>query len=70
MNNQLIKTHDWMIDLDCINHMFFDKNEFIKYQLYRVDVMIANEAILWTKGRETVDMKWLLSNKSSNIVSV
>ena len=57
MNDQFIKTHDWMIDSGYTNHMFFNKNEFIKYQSYRVDVIIANEIILWIKDRETIDMK-------------
>ena len=50
--------------------MFFDKNQFIKYQVYRVDIIIANGATVWIKGRKTIVIKWLLSNKVSNTIDV
>ena len=59
-----------MIDLECTNHMFFDKNEFIEYRSYREGVIIVNEVTVWTQERDTVEMKWLLKNKISNIVRV
>ena len=70
INGQLTKTHDWMIDSGCTNYIFFNKNEFTEYQSYHINVMIANEVTLWIKGRETIDMKWLLSNGFSNIMNV
>ena len=70
LNSDLTTSRDWMIDLECTNHMFFDKNEFIEYRLYREEVIIVNEVTIWIQERDTVEMKWLLKNKISNIVRV
>ena len=59
-----------MIDSECINHMFFDKDEFIEYRFYREEVIVVNEVIVWTQERDTVEMEWLLKNEISNIVRV
>ena len=63
-------THDWMIDSGCTNHMFFDVDEFTEYQQYRAAITIANGATVWTAGRGTIEMEWLLPDGVSNVVSV
>lgn len=57
IDSQPTTTHEWIMDLGCTNHMFFDKDEFTDYQLYRVGVIIADGIIVWTQGRGTVEME-------------
>ena len=63
-------THDWMIDSGCTNHMYFNKEEFTGYQPYRAGISIADGTTVWTKGRGTVEMEWLVPDGSSNVMSV
>lgn len=63
-------THDWMIDSGCTNHMYFNKNKFTEYQPYRAGIQIVDGTTVWTEGRGTVEMEWLVPDGSSNIVSV
>lgn len=50
--------------------MFFDEVEYTEYKPYRAGVTIANGAIVWTKGRGTVEMEWILPDGTTNIVSI
>lgn len=61
---------DWMIDSGCTNHMFFDEEQFIEYQVYRAGIIIANGVTVWIKGRGTVVMEWLLPDGVSNVIDV
>lgn len=40
------KSPDWMIDSGCTNHMYFDKDEFTQYQLYRAGILLANDVTI------------------------
>ena len=59
------KTFDWMIDSGCTNHMYFNKEEFTQYQSYRAGILLANGSSVWTEGRGTVEMEWLLPEESA-----
>ena len=48
--------------------MFFDKADFTDYQPLHAGVIIANGTTVWTKGRGTVEMEWLLEDGTSKIV--
>ena len=63
-------THDWMIDSGCTNHMYYDEDDFTDYESHRAGIRIANGTTVWTKGRGTVEMEWLLPDGSSHIVLV
>ena len=48
--------------------MFFNKEHFDDYRAYKVGVIIANDITMVIIGRGTIEMKWLLPNKSSNLI--
>ena len=70
LENQQISTSDWMMDSGCTNHMYFDREEFTDYFPYHAAVTVANGANVYTQGRGTVEMEWILQDSTSNIVKV
>ena len=48
LNSDPTTSRDWMIDSECTNHIFFDKDEFIEYRPYREEVIVVNEVTIWT----------------------
>ncbi len=69
-NKRSATSQDWLIDSGCTNHMFFDREEFKDYQPYRAGISIADGTTVWTKGRGTIKLDWLLADGTSNVVSM
>jgi len=43
---------------------------FTNYSSYRVEIIIADEITMWTRGRGTVRIEWLLANDTSYIINI
>ena len=65
---QSITSLDWLIDSGCTNHMFFNKQHFDDYRAYKAGIIIADNTTVAIAGRETIEMKWLLPDGSSNLI--
>jgi len=50
--------------------MYHDMESFTNYSSYRAGIIIADGTTMWTRGRGTVRMEWLLADGSSHVVDI
>jgi len=43
---------------------------FTNYSSYRAGIIIADGTTIWTKGRGTIRIEWLLANGSSHVINI
>jgi len=58
------------MDLGCTHHMYYDMESFTDYTSYRAGIIIADETTMWTKGRGTTRIEWLLADGSSHTIDI
>jgi len=50
--------------------MYYDIGSFTNYSSYRAGIIIADGTTMWTKGRGTIRIEWLLADGSSHIIDI
>jgi len=68
--NSSIRTIDWLMDSGYTHHMYYDMGSFTNYSSYRAGIIIADGTTIWTKGRGTIRIEWLLANGSSHVIDI
>jgi len=58
------------MDSGCTHHIYYDMESFTDYTSYRAGIIIADGTTMWTKGRGTIRIEWLLANGSSHTVDI
>jgi len=50
--------------------MYYNMESFTDYTSYRAGIIIVDGTTIWTKGRGTIRIEWLLANDSSHIINI
>jgi len=58
------------MDLGCTHYMYYDMESFTDYISYRAGIIIADGTTIWTKGRGTIRIEWLLADGFSYTINI
>ena len=50
--------------------MYYNMGSFTNYSSYRAGIIIADGTTIWTKGRGTIRIEWLLADGSSHVINI
>jgi len=58
------------MNLGCIHYIYYDMELFTNYSSYRTGIIIVDGITMWTRGRGTIRIEWLLADGSSHIINI